>query len=88
MHITRDLFSSGPSARARHKGRQLVARAFEKEGHVRQAAIVENKLLGAALQYAKQLQEQRDDHKLQSPSVAKREKRLVRARQAQASLST
>jgi len=71
----------------RHKGRQLAARAFEKEGHVRQAAIVENKLLGAALQYAKELQERRDDKKLRSRSVTKREKRLLRARQAEASLS-
>ena len=51
-----------------------------------QAAIVDNKLLGAALLYAKQLQEERDDKKLQSRSMTKRDKRLLRARQAEAAL--
>ena len=65
----------------RHDGRLLPARAFNKEGHVHQAAIVDNKFLGAALMYAKQLQEQRDDKKLKSKSLTKRDKRLLRARQ-------
>ncbi len=44
-----------------HDGHELSARAFHKEGHVHQAVIVENKLLGAALRYAKQMQQERDD---------------------------
>jgi hypothetical protein len=68
-----------------HDGHQLSARAFHKEGHVHQAAIVENKLLGAALHYAKQMQQERDDKKLKSKAVTKRDKRLLRARQAEAS---
>ena len=50
-------------------GHELSARTFHKEGHVRQAAIVENKPLGAALQYAKRMQQERDAKKLQSKSV-------------------
>jgi hypothetical protein len=68
-----------------HDGHELSARAFVKEGHVHQAAIVENKLLGAALQFAKQKQQERDDKKLQSKTVTKRDKRLLRARQTAAS---
>jgi len=64
-----------------HGGQSLHARAFNHEGHVRQAAIVDNKLLGAVLHYARQLQQQRDDQKLKSPSLTKRDKRLLRARQ-------
>ena len=64
-----------------HKGQLLRARAIEKEGHVQQAAIVEHKVLSAALQYAKELQQQRDDEKLKSRSLTKRDKRLLRARQ-------
>jgi hypothetical protein len=70
--------------RIRHKGRQLRAGSFDKEGHVRQAAIVDNKLLSSALHYAKQLQEQRDASKLSAPSTTKRDKRLLRAKQRQA----
>ena len=66
--------------RIRHNGQLLRARALEKEGHVRQAAIVDNKVLGAALQYARELQQQRDDKKLKSRSLTKRDKRLLRAR--------
>jgi len=68
-----------------HDGHQLSARAFHKEGHVRQAAIVDNKQLGAALHHAKQMQQQRDEEKIQSTSLNKRDKRLLRARQAEAS---
>ena len=67
-----------------HDGHELSARAFHEEGHVRQAAVVENTLLGAALQLAKQMQEERDNKKLQSQAVTKRDQRLLRARQAQA----
>lgn len=65
-------------------GHELSARAFHKDGHVRQAAIVDNKFLGAALHYAKQLQQERDDEKLQSRAATKRDKGLRRARQAEA----
>ncbi|MGD8860846.1 MAG: hypothetical protein PVI30_12620 [Myxococcales bacterium] len=65
----------------RHEGRELPARAFHKEGHVRQAAVVDNKELEAALQHAKRLQHQRDDKKLSARSTTKRDKRLLRARQ-------
>jgi len=67
-----------------HDGHELSARAFHKEGHVHQAAVVENKLLGAALNYAKQMQLERDDKALRSGSLTKRDQRLLRARQAQA----
>ena len=67
--------------RIRYKGHLLRSRTIEKEGHVRQAAIVDNKVLGAALQYAKQLQQQRDQEKLASGSLTKRDKRLLRERQ-------
>jgi hypothetical protein len=66
-----------------HDGHELSARAFHKEGHVRQAAVVENKLLGAALQFAKQLQEERDRKKLQSQAFTKRDQRLLCARRAE-----
>ena len=52
-----------------------------------QGAIVENKLLGRALQYAKQLQQERDAHRLASRSFTAREKRLLRERQARAEAS-
>jgi transposase len=65
------------NVRVQHKGRVLRCRAFNKEGHVHQAAIVDNKVLGAALQYAKELQDQRDDTKLKSGHTTKRDKRLL-----------
>ena len=49
-----------------------------------QAAIVDNKVLGAALQYAKELQQQRDDAKLKSSHMTKRDKRLLKASQLSA----
>ena len=67
-----------------HEGRELPARPFNKEGHVHQAAIVDNKVLGAALQYAKELQQQRDDAKLKSSHMTKRDKRLLKASQLSA----
>lgn len=71
----------------RHAGRELSARAFEKEAHVRQAAVVDNKLLGRALEFAKEQQAQRDEKKLSARSTNKREKRLLRERQARAAAS-
>lgn len=51
---------------------------------MRQAAIVDNKLLGRALQFAKEQQAQRDEKKLAAKSTTKRDKRLLRERQARA----
>ena len=67
--------------------RELPAQEFDKEGHVRQAAIVENKLLSLALEHAKNLQDQRDEAKLRSAHVTKRDKRLLRERRARAAAS-
>jgi type III secretion system FlhB-like substrate exporter len=67
-----------------HDGHGLSARAFHKEGHVHQAAIVENKLLGAALLQAKQMQQEPDDETLQPGGLSKRDQRLLSARQARA----
>jgi len=67
-----------------HGDRQLHARAFSKGGYVRQAAVVENKHLSAALAYAKEMQEQRTAQRLKGPSVTKREKRLMAQQQAAA----
>ena len=67
-----------------HNGQDLTARAFHKEGHVRQAAIVDNKLLGAALEHAKRLQQQRDDRRMQAPNFTKRDKRLLQAKRVAA----
>jgi hypothetical protein len=68
----------------RHDGQELSAHPFEKRGHVRQAAIVDNKLLSAASLHARALQDMRDQERLNSPSLNKRDKRLLRARRAQA----
>ena len=68
----------------RHDGQELSAHPFEKRGHVRQAAIIDNKLLSAALLHARALQDMRDQERLNSPSLNKRDKRLLRARRAQA----
>ncbi|MDD9945987.1 MAG: ISNCY family transposase, partial [Myxococcales bacterium] len=46
--------------RIRFEGRDLPARPFDKQGHVRQGAIVENKLLSAALKHAQEQQKKRD----------------------------
>jgi hypothetical protein len=73
----------------RHDGQELSAHPFDKHGHVSQAAIVDNKLLSAALLHARQLQDVRDRQRLNSPSLNKRDKRLLRARRARAeTLST
>lgn len=47
---------------------------------------MENKLLGAALQFAKQVQDERDRKKLQSQAFTKRDQRLLRARQAETAM--
>lgn len=70
----------------RHEGYELPARALHKDGHVHQGAVVENKHLEAALQYAKRLQQERDAQKLRAPSTTNRDKRLLQARQQAAAL--
>lgn len=67
-----------------HKGNELPARKFEKDGHVRQGAIVENKLLGAVLTHIKKGQEVRDAATLKSKAVRNRNKRLLKERQENA----
>ena len=67
-----------------HSGCDLPARAFHKDGHVQQAAIVDNKLLEGALQHTKKLQQERDAEKVAKGSVTKRAKRLLRQRQDEA----
>lgn len=67
-----------------HQGNELPARAFEKEGHVQQGAIVDNKLLARALEFAKQQQEARDAQKVKAPGMTKRAKRILRERQDKA----
>lgn len=47
----------------RFEGEELTARAFDKQGHVRQGAIVENKMLSAALLHARQMQAERDEER-------------------------
>mgnify|MGYP002640691007 FL=1 len=59
------------------RGRQLAATAFPKEHATRQADVVDNKRLDAALRWAKQLQKQRLDERLAKPQTTKREARLL-----------
>lgn len=59
-------------------GRSLPFRVFDTRGHVSQAAVVENKRLGAALAYAQELQKAQDEERLQNPKVSLREKRWVK----------
>lgn len=66
------------------RGAQLKAHSLHKDGYVQQAAIVDNKVLGSALKFAHELQQQRDAQRLQSSHLTKRDRRLLEARQAQA----
>lgn len=61
-----------------HKGVALSARAFPKDGRVDQAAIVENKVLSAALADVQQRQRERDDAKLARKKLTLREEDLLR----------
>ena len=69
--------------RIRFEGVELPAQAFDKQGHVRQGAIVENKLLGAALRHAQEEQKKRDQEIL-ARRLTKRERRLLEKKIAQA----
>ena len=61
-----------------------VVDAIVRYDEVRQAAIVDNKLLSAALLHARRLQDARDHQRRNSHSLNKRQKRLPRARRPQA----
>jgi hypothetical protein len=64
----------------RHAGRELPHRAQSKEtARITQGAIVENKRLGAALQWIAEQQRQRDVERLASRKVTLRAKRRIRA---------
>ena len=67
-----------------HRNVELSAQEFRKEGHVRQAAIVDNKALSAALKYAAAQQEERDAQKLKRRSFTKRDRKLLEQRKAKA----
>jgi hypothetical protein len=63
----------------RHDGRELPARAFNKDGYARkQGAVVENKHLEAVLQYARRVQQERDEEQLRSRRLTKRDQRLLK----------
>lgn len=47
----------------RFEGYELPAQPFDKLGHVRQGAVVENKMLSAALLHARKLQTERDEER-------------------------
>jgi transposase len=55
----------------------LPAQAFQKEPRVASGAVVENKLLGAALQHIRQEQARREEERLRSARLSRREKRLL-----------
>ncbi len=61
------------------RGRQLAATAFAKEHATRQSDVVDNKRLGAALQWAKRMQAQRLEDRAAKPQTTKRQARLLAA---------
>lgn len=65
-------------------GRSLPYRKHDRDPCVDQAALVTNKRLDAALAFAHQRQQARDTARLSSRSVTKRQKRLLREKQAAA----
>lgn len=65
-------------------GRRLPYSIFTKEGHVKQAEIVDNKRLAVVLEQIRDRQELRDQERLASPKLTLREKRLLRETAARA----
>lgn len=63
--------------RITYRGAELAARAFAKDGAVTQATVVENKLLGGALEEIRQKQLVRDTQKLRSRSMNRRGKEAL-----------
>ena len=58
---------------------QLQATAFPKDHSVRQAEVVDNKRLSAALEFIKEQQRVRTETKVAKPSTTRRDARLLRA---------
>jgi hypothetical protein len=75
-HVTVHEFEDGAVC-IRFEGKELSARAFDEDRRVSQGAIVENKLLGAALEHIRKQQEGHEAARLAS-AKSKRDKRLVR----------
>jgi len=71
-----------------HKEVALPARAFEKDARVSQAAITENKLLGAALADIQRRQQERDAHTLANTWLTLRDEDLLRKAMGEAGLPT
>jgi len=67
-----------------HNGRSLPFTAFDRRPHVRSAEIVENKRLGAALNWVQKQQQARDFDRLSSPHVTLREKKWIREKNSAA----
>ncbi len=65
----------------RFEGKELPARPFHKDRRVSQGAIVENKLLSAALEHIRKQQEGHEEAQLRSAKT-KRDKALVRKKSA------
>lgn len=66
-----------------HKGVALPARAFEKDARVRQGAIVDNKVLAAALTDIQRQQQERDARVLATKRMTLREEDLFRQSQGE-----
>lgn len=61
----------------KHDGRALAYRPFDKNPHVHQSDIVANKHLGAVLAFIQKEQVQRDQKRLASKSLTKRQKQRI-----------
>jgi hypothetical protein len=61
----------------RSSGLDLPFKCFDKQQGVTQAAIVENKRLGAALELIRKKQNERDLVRLENPKMTTREKRRL-----------
>lgn len=66
------------------EGRRLPYSIFTKDGHVQQAAIVDNKRIAMVLEQVREKQELRDQERLASPKLTLRGKRLLREAAAKA----
>jgi hypothetical protein len=67
----------------KHDGRAIPFHPFDKNPHVPQSEVVSNKRLGAVLAFIQQQQDERDQERLASKSLTKRQKqRILDARAA------
>jgi hypothetical protein len=71
-----------------YRGERLQARAFPKDARVAQAAIVENKILGAALTDIQRQQQERDANTLATKRLTLREEDLMRQAMGEPGLPT